>query len=317
MRSFDLTVVMYHYVRDPGDRCEAGTGIPGMGVAEFEAQVARLARDHAMIAWPDLRDFLVEQKPLPSSACLLTFDDGLLDHFHTVYPILRAQGLSGLFFALAREGSEPLALAHQIHFLLPVLTCQGLRDAVWNWLTPVQQECFGLAEGRYQSRFNSGSPEDPTLILKSVLQREFTDEAGPILSELFERHIGDEAAMARDYYLSRAQIVEMVANGMHFGGHSRSHPWFDWIGTAAQATEIAASAEWLRSIEPGPWAFAYPYGGFNARSAGLLQAHGFVAGLTTREHVSHTEPFSIGRLDGETLPHDRDANACGGDKRDA
>ncbi len=317
MSPFDLTVMMYHYVRDPGDRCEAGTGIPGMGVAEFEAQVARLARDHAMIAWPDLRDFLVEQKPLPANACLLTFDDGLLDHFHHVFPILRARGLSGLFFALAREGGEPLTLAHQIHFLLPVLTCQGLRDAVWNWLTPVQQECFILAEGRYQTHFNSGSPEDPTLILKSVLQREFADEAGPILSELFERHIGDEAATARDYYLSRAQIGEMVAGGMHFGGHSRSHPWFDWVGTAAQATEIAASAEWLRGIEPGPWAFAYPYGGFNARSPGLLQAHGFVAGLTTHEQGCHAEPYFIGRYDGEMLKDDWQAIENGPEQRDA
>lgn len=317
MRPFDLTVVMYHYVRDPGDRCEAGTGIPGLGVAQFEAQVDRLAREHAMIAWPDLRDFLVDQKPLPASACLLTFDDGLLDHFHNVFPILHARGLSGLFFALAREDDEPLTLAHQIHFLLPVLTCQGVRDAVWNWLSPDQQERFGLAEDRYRARFNSGSPEDPTLILKSVLQRDFADEALPILSGLFERYIGDEAATARDYYLSRAQIATMVAGGMHFGGHSRSHPWFDWIGTAAQAREIAASAEWLRDIAAGPWAFAYPYGGFNARSPGLLQAHGFAAGLTTREQTAHADPYTIGRFDGESLVADWRAIEGGRGLRDA
>ena len=304
MSPFDLTVMMYHYVRDPGDRCEAGTGIPGLSVAQFEAQVARLAREHAMIAWPDLRDFLVEGRPLPPSACLLTFDDGLLDHFHHVYPVLRAHGLSGLFFALARDGGEPLTLAHKLHFLLPVLGCQRLRESVWDWLSPTQHEGFSLAEVRYRAELNIGSPEDDTLILKSVLQREFADEAEPILSKLFERHIGDEKAIARDYYLSRAQIEAMVAGGMHFGGHSASHPWLDWVGTAAQGNEIAASARWLRDIQAGPWAFAYPYGGFNARSAGLLQAHGFVAGLTTREQTSHTDPFFIGRIDGESIRDD-------------
>lgn len=302
MPTFDLTVMMYHYVRDPGDLCEAGTGIRGLSVAQFEAQVERLAREHAMIAWPDLRDFLIDGKPLPASACLLTFDDGLLDHYHTVYPILRARGLSGLFFALARDEDTGLALGHKIHFLLPVLTPQTLRDSVWNWLSPAQRERFLLAEARYRTYFNTGSPEDDILVLKSVLQRDLADEVEWILSRLFERHIGDEAATARGFYLSRNQIAAMAAGGMHFGGHSRSHPWFDWIGTTAQAEEIAASARWLLGIEPGPWAFAYPYGGFSTRSAELLQAHGFAAGLTTHEATSHSQPFFIGRYDGEALP---------------
>ena len=33
----DLTVMMYHYVRDPGDSAEAGSGISGMSVRDFEA----------------------------------------------------------------------------------------------------------------------------------------------------------------------------------------------------------------------------------------------------------------------------------------
>jgi hypothetical protein len=44
----DLTVMMYHYVREPGDEAEAGSGISGMTV-------------HAE-----------GDKPLPGSACLLT-----------------------------------------------------------------------------------------------------------------------------------------------------------------------------------------------------------------------------------------------------
>ena len=64
----------------------------------------------------------------------------------------------------------------------------------------------------------------------------------------------------------------MAAGGMHFGGHSHSHPWFDWIDAEARAAEIKASAEWLQQIEPGPWAFAYPYGGLSEDSPHLLKA---------------------------------------------
>lgn len=88
---------------------------------------------------------------------------------------------------------------------------------------------------------------------------------------------------------------------MHFGGHSRRHPWFNWVSAEAQADEIEASAGWLREVEPGPWAFAYPYGGFGADSPGLLRARGFAAAFTTVEQRRHTDPFFIGRLDGEAF----------------
>ena len=39
MMPFSLTAMMYHYVRDPGDEAEAGSGIPGLPVARFEAQL--------------------------------------------------------------------------------------------------------------------------------------------------------------------------------------------------------------------------------------------------------------------------------------
>ena len=93
----------------------------------------------------------------------------------------------------------------------------------------------------------------------------------------------------------------MAVHRMHFGGHSRTHPWFDWVGAEGQTQEIEASAAWLRRIEPGPWAFAYPYGGYSAESPALLQAHGFAAAFTTHPQATHADPFLIGRMDGELL----------------
>jgi peptidoglycan/xylan/chitin deacetylase (PgdA/CDA1 family) len=93
----------------------------------------------------------------------------------------------------------------------------------------------------------------------------------------------------------------MAAGGMHFGGHSRSHPWFDWIDAAARAAEIKASADWLQQFEPGPWAFAYPYGGLSEDMPDLLKRYGFIAGFTTMEQRLHADPYFIGRLDGEEI----------------
>src|SRR5688572_33190624 len=92
----DLTVMMYHYVRDPGDSAEAGSGISGMSVRDFESQLDELAQKHTFISWVDLRAALQEQKPLPASPCLLTFDDGVRDHYRSEERRVGKEGRSGL-----------------------------------------------------------------------------------------------------------------------------------------------------------------------------------------------------------------------------
>jgi hypothetical protein len=215
--------------------------------------------------------------------------------------MLKARGMSGVFFVLARPPEAGLALGHKIHYLLAALGQDGLRAAVLARLNADQEKQFAQAEARYRARYDPSTPQGAIDLLKSVLQRELSGPAERVLSDLFARYIGDEAAIAAGYYLQPAQMREMAAGGMHFGGHSASHPWFDFIGEEQQAQEIAASAAWLAGIEPGPWSFAYPYGGLSALAPRLLAERGFAAAFTTQSRLRHVDPFYIGRLDGEEL----------------
>jgi hypothetical protein len=184
-----------------------------------------------------------------------------------------------------------------------------LRAAIWEKLNLAQRERFIQAEKRYQRKYPPTSTDRRINLLKAVLQRELSDEVDLILSELFERHLGSENKIAHSYYLTTDQIQEMSAGGMHFGGHSRGHPWFDWIDAEARTAEIKASAEWLHQFETGPWAFAYPYGGVSNDSPELLKKHGFIAAFTTQTQFRHSDPFFIGRLDGEEMAYDGDSYA--------
>src|SRR5688572_16320697 len=130
----ELTVMMYHYVRNRGDEAEAGSGIFGMSVEAFEAQLDELSKQHTFVTWPEVRESIQKGKSLPSSACLLTFDDGVIDHYVNVFRILRSRKLSGLFFVIDRSKHEGLILAHKIHFLLAKLGLVGLREAIWQIL---------------------------------------------------------------------------------------------------------------------------------------------------------------------------------------
>ena len=302
--SLELTVMMYHYVRDRGDEVEAGSGIPGMSVQAFEAQLDELSRQHTFVTWPEVRMALQAAKPLPSSACLLTFDDGVRDHYFNAFKILHKRNLSGLFFVLNRCESKGFILAHKIHFLLAKLGLVGLREAIWEKLNPDQRTRFTQAERHYQLKYPPISMDKRINLLKAVLQRELSSEVNTLLSDLFEMHVGSENEIARSYYLNTDQIQEMAAGGMHFGGHSHSHPWFDWIDAEARAVEIKASADWIEQFEPGPWAFAYPYGGLSEDSPQILKEHGFMAAFTTQTQLRHSDPYFIGRLDGEEMAQD-------------
>ncbi|HEX5943460.1 MAG TPA: polysaccharide deacetylase family protein [Anaerolineales bacterium] len=300
----ELTVMMYHYIRDKGDDAEAGSGIAGMPIHVFERQLDDLSRQYRFVTWPQVQMALQGRKPLPISACLLTFDDGILDHYINVFKVLQERKLSGLFFALGRCEDDGLTLAHKIHFLLAKLGLPDFRNAFWEKLNLVQRQQFAQAEKYYQLKFPPISLDKRINLLKAVLQRDLSAEIDPLLSDLFETHVGSERETAQNYYLTTEQIREMAAGGMHFGGHSRSHPWFDWIDAEARTAEIRASADWLQQFEARPWAFAYPYGGFSEDSPNLLKQHGFIAAFTTQTQLRHSDPYFIGRLDGEEVAQD-------------
>ena len=297
----ELTVMMYHYIRDPGDAAEADSGILGMSVKDFEAQLDELSKQHTFVTWLDVCMALQEDKPLPGSACLLTFDDGVRDHYLNAFKILQVRNLSGLFFILDRSESKGLSLAHKIHFLLAKLGSAGLREAIWEKLNSLERERFAHAEKHYKLKYPPISIEGRINLLKAILQRDLSADVDMLLSDLFEKHVGSENETARSYYLNTDQIREMSTAGMHFGGHTRSHPWFDWIDPEARAIEIKASAKWLHQFEPRPWAFAYPYGGLSNDSPGLLKTYGFAAAFTTHAQFRHSNPYFIGRLDGEEV----------------
>jgi hypothetical protein len=286
--NLSLTALMYHYIRD-GD----ATWIPCLPLAAFEAQLDGLMRDYEMIGWNEVRDALLENKALPERACLLTFDDGLCDHYRNVFPALRRRNLSGIFFTMARD-ENVLPLPFRLHYLIASLGLEKLREEIWMRLNEQQRAISQQAEARYRARWSS-----ETDVWKCVWQRELEEVVNPMARELLAQHVGSEQELARQLFLSDEEIREMRAGGMTFGGHSATHPWFDFISPARRANEIAASKNFLEQFEPPPFAFAYPYGGLADDAPQLLQQNHFVAAFTTREQTQHTDAFYMGRFDGE------------------
>ena len=92
-----MNVLMYHYVRP------APADLPYFRYLhrdDFAAQIDALARQNDIITAGRFLEILAGA-PVPDRTVLLTFDDGLTDHYDHVLPVLEERKLTGLFFVLA------------------------------------------------------------------------------------------------------------------------------------------------------------------------------------------------------------------------
>ncbi len=89
-----MKAIMYHYVREPSD---AYPHLRFLHIDNFRRQLDILQEQ---FIFPDSESFLagVQTGMLPDNAAVLTFDDGLADHYRYVFPELRDRGLWGVFF---------------------------------------------------------------------------------------------------------------------------------------------------------------------------------------------------------------------------
>lgn len=302
MSGAPCTIVFYHYVRDV-ERTPF-PGIKGLSVEGFRAQIDWLAERFDIIDGPTFEHAVATGSGFASPTALLTFDDGFVDHFEHVFPVLRDRRLGGIFFIVGDTLRERPVLAnvHKTHFLLSNLGAERFAEEVSGALTaagvPVAAGDAGR-EGVY--RYD----EAPDVRIKRVLNYEAPYPiADRVLSDLFARHIGDADAFARSLYLGAAQIRDMAAGGMTFGFHTQSHPVLSRLDRQQQRGELRAGVELIQSLTgQNTVSFCYPYGfphTYNADTLETLEEFGYSMAFNTvrREaDVAREHRYELPRFD--------------------
>jgi len=102
-----LPILMYHYVRFAplGDRLGFNLSVTP---PDFQRQMQYLRdQGYVTLTMRDADLIITKQKPLPSKAIVLTFDDGYIDFFTTAAPVLRALGMTATDYIPTRLADTP------------------------------------------------------------------------------------------------------------------------------------------------------------------------------------------------------------------
>jgi peptidoglycan/xylan/chitin deacetylase (PgdA/CDA1 family) len=100
-RRIRVPILMYHYVSDLPEGADATRTDLTLTPATFAAHMEYLFyQGYTPVSLYALDDALLTGTPLPAKPVVLTFDDGYVDHYTNVLPVLQQYGYTGTFFII-------------------------------------------------------------------------------------------------------------------------------------------------------------------------------------------------------------------------
>jgi len=305
-----MKAIMYHYVRPAPDNLPY---FRYLHVEDFARQLDWLAHNFGFVTREQF-DHACKSGEAPMGA-VLTFDDGLSDHYNHVFPLLKERGLFGFFYICTspyRTGK--LLDVHRIHLILGGLGGQVALQRLSEQLTDGMLADAHVREFR-EATYSRQDNDRATNIFKRTLNYFISYEyREDVLNRLFNEQFGPQDALAPRFYLSAEQIREMDAAGMVMGSHGVNHYVFSKLAVEDQRREITTSFAQLSGILGHPvTSFCYPYGGrhsFTADTPLLLDEVGsqFAFDVAPRDVTSEDlleARQALPRYDCNMFPHGR------------
>jgi peptidoglycan/xylan/chitin deacetylase (PgdA/CDA1 family) len=248
-----LAVVAYHAIHDAD---------------VFEDHLDVLEEMGTFVSLEDVASNVADQRPLPSSPILLTFDDGHPSVLHTAAPRMHARGIPAVVFLITDLiGSDHVIWTTEVEDLV----ASGGR-------TSVEPTADGRALVRMLKRF----PDH--VRLHAIDELRDTASIGP----------------PRAPQLDHAGIARLGQLGIAIASHTKSHPCLPHCSDEVIEREVTGSRDALADLlgQP-PIAFAYPNGDHDARSRGAVSRAGYALAFVFDHRLSPippNDPYAISRL---------------------
>ena len=293
-----LSIIMYHYIRDLKN--SRYPNINGLDLDLFKEQIDFLYKNFHVVTMEQVVDASRGKGELPENAVLLTFDDGYIDHFTNVFPVLCNYGMQGSFFIPSRIFLENKLLdSNKLHFVLASGEIGNIKTSVLECLKEYRKEGYDIEpdEILYGKLAEANRWDDEEVIfVKRLLQNYLPEELREkIVHELFLEYVGiPEEKFVKEVYVNLDQIRCMKKAGMFFGLHGHGHYWLDKLDEEAMKIDINTGLDFFREfIHKDYMVMNYPYGGYNDQVLSHLKSIGCNLGLGVDPRVADLEKENI------------------------
>ncbi len=310
----NLTIVMYHYVRDLKN--SRYPDIKGLDLHLFKEQIDYMRKHYHIITMEEVINSIDNQDKIPEKSVLLTFDDAYSDHFNNVFPILDKYQLQGSFYTPVKAITEHTVLdVNKIHFILASVEdkfnlVNDLKTLITIYQKEYQLEDFDF----YFKKLAEASRMDTkeVIFIKRLLQVELVEDLRiKIVDILFEKYIGmSEGSFSRELYMNEEQLKHMLRSGQHIGNHGYNHYWWNSLNEKDMSKELDLSIKFLETlgVDMDNWTACYPYGSYDEQSIKMLKERNCKLAVTTEVDIATTNKKTrlvMPRLDTNDIPKDK------------
>lgn len=291
---------MYHYVRRETQR---PPDYYHLDIDDFRRQLDYFEDNFGFLTKKDFISAIREDNKtgdLPSGV-ILTFDDGLKDHYEVVFPELKDRGLWGIFYIpTGPYKTNQLLDVHRTHTLLGEVSGKKLlekvKDIVHEDMIPHKRR-DEYRNQTYKRQSDTEATKQAKRILNFFVADEYQTE---VLDTVTNQVDGYNPPDVKDYYLTEGELYEMHKNGQVIGGHTITHPVLSKLSKKEQREQISGSLTYIDNVVEGlsEKTFCYPYGGpytFNENTTDILNE-------INCEWCFTTEPSDIDKTDLEQRP---------------
>ena len=255
-----MKVLMYHYIR------EYDLNLPDLKflhVKDFAKQLDYLEEEYGFIERSAFIDSIKNNNSCPEGV-ILTFDDGLKDHFSYVLPELLKRNLWGIFYVSSGVYHQSKMLSVQkIQYMLAkygakrvLKKIDALKDRFKNLdkgVTEIHKDKVYLNHG---DNFEEISVKK---ILNYHLDPHTKDE---LCSHLLDAFNESEEKLSEEFYLNKDEIKIMHEANMIIGSHGVNHHPMINLSLEESKNEIENSLYFLENLLPSNMikTFCYPHG---------------------------------------------------------
>ncbi len=310
MTNRKTSIVMYHYVRDFGH--SRYPLIKGLEVSKFRKQLDFFAQNFVVITMEQLLEAVKNKTELPQNSILLTFDDGYIDNYTYVLPILEEYGMQGSFFIPGKTFTEHKLLdVNKIHYILAAsdieLLVKDLKERL-NFYRGKENYYPDNDELYEQYAVANRFDDKDTIFVKRILQNAIPENVrNQISSELFKKYVGvEEDSFAYELYMTQEQIMVLKRHGMFIGVHGYDHYWLGKLDHEELNKDLTMALRSLDGIiDRNEWVINYPYGNYSEDVLKWASDNGAVLGLSTevrQANLDIDDPLILPRYDCNDFP---------------